>query len=98
MDEPIYQYVKGVGWAPSLVESCSAIIGLYRVTVYNEKPQEGDYWGHMPINSSIHKFIEEISTTSAYAYYFNQVPTALQTYRANSGWSNTAIKITLELL
>lgn len=41
-DEPTYEYFKGKGWVPSTVRGHSVNIGLWRVTVYERKPEIGE--------------------------------------------------------
>lgn len=43
-NEPTYHYVKGKGWIPLSHDTRTIDILKWRVTVYNEPPQIGDYY------------------------------------------------------
>lgn len=44
MTEPEYAYVKGKGWVLGGVESCTVVVGLWRLTGHSKKPDKGDYY------------------------------------------------------
>lgn len=52
MTEPVYEYRKGVGWVPTINEEHSAIIGRYRVTCIDRKPEVGEYYFSDPYGAA----------------------------------------------
>jgi hypothetical protein len=88
--EPEYRFVKGQGWIPSIHKTATGIIGLYRVTVSDEPPQKGDYYGNATHHSE-ESFLDEISK-GQYVRYFERTPPDLQVY-SGAPWQTSGIKL-----